>query len=314
VAFAALVGALGIVAIAALWPIQLMIKYRPSWDEAAGAAWPAADAVDVTIPAESLRVLRDRTRLVGDLRVEGLVDDVVVHAAGGRGTVRFSEGSEVLEQRQTYAFGIGAGPVSLADDASRGHFERVTGVRLLNPFPAEWNGLWLVEGKPGVLAARQGAPAAYDANLKFVAYRVRTASAMPLTVGAEARVGDVVTTVLAIRKAPKYSEWVIDVRQAAPTFLSGDGRGVASFLRNRKRGEAVGMNPGGSANAGLRWLSATCVVTTRVTYVPSHGRAAGSSIDAAWLADAELVFVSFERLGRFTKHVTIPHFVMPKAR
>ncbi len=33
VAFAALVAALGIVAIAALWPIQLMVN-RPSWDEA----------------------------------------------------------------------------------------------------------------------------------------------------------------------------------------------------------------------------------------------------------------------------------------
>jgi hypothetical protein len=319
VAFAAVVGALGIVAIAALWPIQLTIKYRPSWDdpavEAARTAWPGADAIHVTVPAESLRVVRDRNgdRLLGTLHIDGLGDDMMVHTAGGRGAVRFPGGSEVLEQRRTYASGNGAGPVSLAADASRRHFERVTGVHLADPFPAGWTGLRLVEARPGVLAGRQGRPATYDANLVFDAYRVRVATVVPLKVGAVGRVGDVVATMLAIRKEPKYSRWVIDVRQAVPTLLSGDNLQIASFLRNQKRGEAAAVRPGGSANAALRWLSATCIVAARLTYVQTHGLPTGSSIDAAWLDDAELVFVSFERLGRFTKHVTIPNFVLPEA-
>ncbi len=315
VAFAALIGALGIVAIAALWPIQIMIKYRPSWDgaEAAGTAWRGADAIQVSVPAESLRVLRDRNgdRLLGTLRIDGLGDDMMVHAAGGPGAVQFSGGSEVLEQRQTYAFGYGTGPVSLADDASRGHFERVTGVRLVNRFGAGWNGLRLVEARPGVFASHQRRSASYDANLVFDAYRVRTAAVMPLKVGAVGRVGDVVTTVLAIRKDPKYSRWVIDVRQARPALLSSDGLQIASFVRSLSRGEATAVIPGGSVNKAMRWFSATCVVAAHLTYVQTHGLLPGSSIDAAWIADAELVFVSFERLGRFTKHVTIPEFALP---
>ncbi len=97
-------------------------------------------------------------------------------------------------------------------------------------------------------------------------------------------------------------------------MLSGDSLRIASFLRNRKRGEATAVLPGGAMNKTLRWLSATCVVTAHVAYVQTHGLPPGSSIDAAWLADAELVFVSFERVGRFTKHVTIPNFVLPPVR
>lgn len=320
VAFAALVGALGIAAIAALWPAQLMTRYQPSWDdpgaEAAGTGWRGADVVRATVPGESLRVLENqyRDRLVGDVLVEGLDDDVIVHTAGGRGTVQFSGGAEVLEQRRSSAFGIGAGPVSLADDTSRRHFERVTGVRVVDPFPAEWKGLRLVEAKPGVFASHQGRPATYDAKLVFDAYRIRTATVIPLKVGAVGRVGNVVATVLAIRKEPKYSQWVVDVRQAMPTLLSGDDLQIASFVRNRSRGEPTMVLPVGSANVALRWLSATCVVAARLTYVPTHGLHRGVPIDAAGLADAELVFVSFERLGRFTKHVTIPSFVLPPVR
>jgi hypothetical protein len=320
VAFAALVGAIGIAAITALWPIQLMIRHRPSWDdpgaEAASTGWRGAGEIAVSVQAESLRLVGERglDRLVGDLHIEGLADDLVVHSAGGRGTVQFSDGAEVLEQRLSYAFGVGAGPVRLADGASRGHFERVTGVRLVDRFPAEWNGLRLVEAKPGVLASHKGSPATYDANLVFDAYRVRRAAAMPLKVGAVGRVGNVVITVLAIRKEPKYSRWVIDVRQAMPTLPSGDGLQVASFVRNRSRGEATAVRPSGSANVALRWFSATCVVAARLKYVQTHGLPPGVSIDAAWLDDAELVFVSFERVGRFTKHVTIPNFVLPPVR
>jgi hypothetical protein len=128
------------------------------------------------------------------------------------------------------------------------------------------------------------------------------------------RAGNVVAAVLAIRKEPKYSRWVIDIRQAMPTLLSGDDLQIGSFVRNRSRGEATAVLPGGSVNKAVRWLSATCVVAARLTYVPTHGLPPGVSIDAAWLADAELVFVSFERLGRFTKHVTIPNFVLPPVR
>ncbi len=165
VAFAALVGAVGIAAIAALWPAQLMTEYRPSWDdpaaEAPGTGWRGADAIQVTVPADSLRVLGGRNRvdqLVGDLHITGLDEDLVVHTAGGRGTLRFSGGSDVVEQRRSYAIGFGAGPVSLADDASRGHFERVLGGRLRERFPASFGGLRLGEARTGVSRAPRPAP------------------------------------------------------------------------------------------------------------------------------------------------------------
>ncbi len=136
----------------------------------------------------------------------------------------------------------------------------------------------------------------------FDAYRVRTPAVVPLTAGAVVRVGDVVTTVLSIRKEPRYSSWVIDVRLALPKVgLSRDGLRVFHYLRNRKRAEAIRL-AGVPDRVPLAGLSSTCILAVRRTEIPEI---AGSSIDAAWLADAELVFVSFERVGRFTKHVTI---------
>jgi hypothetical protein len=169
--------------------------------------------------------------------------------------------------------------------------------------------LRLGEARTGVLSSPQASPATYDATLMFDAYRVRTPAAVPLTAGAVVRVGDVVTTVLSIRKEPKYSSWVIDVRLALPKVgLSRDGLRVFHYLRNRKRAEAIRL-AGVPDRVPLAGLSSTCILAVRRTEIPEI---AGSSIDAAWLADAELVFVSFERVGRFTKHVTIPSFVLPE--
>jgi hypothetical protein len=34
-------------------------------------------------------------------------------------------------------------------------------------------------------------------------------------------------------------------------------------------------------------------------------------LDKAWLAEAELVFLSSEILGKFTRHVSVPDFTLP---
>jgi hypothetical protein len=321
VAFAALVGADGIVAVAALWPIQLMVKYRPAWDESGltptSPEWRGAGGVSVSVQQESLRLFRlgGLDRLVGDLGIDGLDDDVIVRTAGGRGTVRFLVGGQVAEQRRTWAFGFGVGLASLEDAASRRHFERMLGARLVDPFSVSQYGLRLVEAKPGVFAGHEGGRAAYDANLVFDAYRVAAAAVTPLKVGAVTQVGDVSTTVLGVRWRARPARWVIDVRRAVPRILSaGDRFGVVPFLRNRERGEAMVLS-GDSAGTELAALSATAVAARQLTYVPNYGIAPRDfAIDAEWLRDADVVFVTFERLGSFAKHVELPNFVLPAVR
>jgi hypothetical protein len=319
VAFAALVAALGIVAMAALWPIQLTVRYLPSWDdpavEPASPGWHGAGDVSVSVQEGSLRLVLPGAldQIVGDLRVEGLADDVVVRTAGGRGTLRFLDDGEVVEQRRTYASGFPLGLADLEDATSRRHFERVLGVRLVDPVPPWWNGLRLVAFKPGTYAAHRGRQAIYEASLLLDAYRIEAAAATALKKGASVRVGDVSTTVLGVRWQPKPPGWVIDVREAAPRILlPGSSLRVVHLLRNRKRGEAMVLSPH-SAGDAMHGQYGMSVMATRLTYVPFYGAPPGVSADAAWLEDAELILVSFERLARFRKHVTLANVVLPEA-
>jgi hypothetical protein len=319
VAFAALVAALGIVAIAALWPIQLTVRYRPSWDdpavEPASPEWHGAGEISVSVQEGSVRLINPGSldRLVGDLRVDGLADDVIVSTAGGRGTLRFLDDGEVVEQRRTYASGFFVGLASLEDATSRRHFERVLGVRLVDPVPAWWNGLHLVAFKPGTFAGHRGRPAVYEATLLLDAYRIEAAATTALKTGASVRVGDVSTTVLGVRWQPKPPRWVIDIREAVPRILlPGSSLRVVHLLRNRKRGEAMVLSPH-SAGGAMHGPYGMSVMATRLSYVPDYGAPRGVSADAAWLEDAELVLVSLERLARFRKHVTLANFVLPEA-
>jgi hypothetical protein len=188
------------------------------------------------------------------------------------------------------------------------------GARLIDPFSPRLNGLRLVEFGPGVYAGHEGGRAAYDADLLFDADRVGAAAAIPLKIGASAHVGHVSTTLIDIHWVERPPRWVIDVRRTVPRILpAGDGFRIVPFLRNRKRGEAMVLS-GDSAGTEWRALSATAIAVRRVSYVANYGIAPrGVSLDAAWLADAELVFVSFEPLARFTKHVSLRNFVLPEA-
>jgi hypothetical protein len=321
VAFAALVAALGMITVAALWPMQLMVTYRPTWEDLENATpsgdWRGVDAISVAVPAESLRLLaasNDREWLLGDLRVGGLEEGVILRTAGGRGTLRFQAGGDAVEWRRAYALGYGVGPVSLADEASLSHFERMLGARFMDRIPVSMTGVRLVEIKTAVSAARRGGHADYDANLVFDAFRVKAAAVMPLRIGASGRAGGVETTVVGIQKAPKPGRYVIDLRGAAPrVLLTGNELRVECFLRNRKRGEAVVLW-GDIRDAGSRGLSSTSVlVVRREGVIDKAVRSPGVSVDDAWLEDAELVLVSFERLARFTRHVTLADFVLPES-
>ncbi len=131
------------------------------------------------VPEESLRLVRREVlldRLVGDLRVDGLGDDVIVRTAGGRGTLRFLDGGQAIERQRPWTFGFGFGLASLEDAACRQNFERMLGARLIDPFSSSLNGLRLVEFEPGVYAAHEGGRAAYDANMVFDADRVEAAA------------------------------------------------------------------------------------------------------------------------------------------
>jgi hypothetical protein len=321
IAVAALVAAVGMVGIAALGPGRLMVEYRNgAWDAEdtplSERRWRGDGALSVTLPAESLRLLTAPARidrLVGDLRIDGLEEGVIVSTEGGRGTLRFAADGTIVEQRRSYASGFGVGPSGMADAASYRNFERVLGARLIDPREARWSGLRLVEFKPGDAAARRGSRASYDATLVFDAYRVQVAAVVPFRAGASWQAGGVSTTIMAIRKE-RGTGWVIEFRESIPRgLLTGDAVRIERFVRNPQRGEAMEL-PSAARDGRFSALSSTSVLAARRTGViqDNIGLDANSSGEA-WLADAEVVIISFERLARFTKRVAVSNFVLPGA-
>jgi hypothetical protein len=96
-------------------------------------------------------------------------------------------------------------------------------------------------------------------------------------------------------------------------LLSGNDLPAERFLRNRQRGEAVVLRSM-IRDPPVRGLLSTAVLATRRTGVVGQAAAVlGGPVDDAWIEDAELVFISFERLARFTRHVTLTNFVLPEA-
>jgi hypothetical protein len=323
IAFAALVAALGIAVIAALWPIRLMSEYAQAarWEDAptasAAGGWSGAAGITVTIPEGNLRLMtwtfpNALYRLIGDFRVDGLEQDVIVAVDEGRGTLRFPKEGDVFEERYVRAVGSYVGLWGMADEASRRNFERVVGARFLGRAPAWGNGLHVIGLEQGVYKRHLGSPAVYEGDLVLDAYRVAEAATMPLKAGASGRAGDVETTILAIRQ--ESTHWVIDMREATPRLvLPGESNRIVRIARNRKRGQSLVLWDN-NRRVPPSALASTAVIAGRTTAVldrpPSKQ---GVPLDAAWLDDAELVFVSFERLARFTKHVTISNFVLPEA-
>jgi hypothetical protein len=324
IAFAALVAALGITAIAALWPMRLVFEYAKAegWEEAqtasATSAWTGAAGISVTIPGGTLRTWTQtfpnaRSNLVGDLRVDGLEQAVIVAVERGRGTLSFPKEGDAFEGRNVMALGSYVGPVGMVDEASRRNFERVIGARLGGSALLVWgNGLHLIGLEKGVYEKHQVSPAVYEGDLVLDAYRVIATAAMPLKVGASGRTGGVQTTILAIRRESR--RWVIDLREAAPrVVLPGESARTVRIVRNRRRGDSL-VPWGTNRRVPPSALASTAVIAGRTAAVLERPPQYGGPIDEAWLNDAELVLVSFERLGRFTKHVTIPSFVLPPAR
>jgi hypothetical protein len=87
---------------------------------------------------------------------------------------------------------------------------------------------------------------------------------------------------------------------------------VEVAIRNRSRKEAIVAWHDAFRRAGKN-LTATFVVTTPGV-AAFEARHAGGTIDHAWLADAELVMVSLEPLGRFERTIKIENFALPTAQ
>jgi hypothetical protein len=279
-------------------------------------AWSGTSGISVTIPGGNLRLMTRtfpnvRYSLIGDLRVDGLQPDLMIGVEDGRGTLRFPNESDAFEGRYVMAVGSYVGPFGMVDEASRHNFERVIGSRLGGRALARGNGLYLISLDKEVYERHQSSPAAYEGDLVLDAYRVTAAAAMPLKVGASGRAGGVQTTILAIRW--NSERWVIDMREAtARVVLPEESARYARILRNRKRGESLVLWANRRVTPSA--LASTSVIAGRTAAeLDRRSPPYDDPVDEAWLKDAELVLVSFERLARFTKHVTIPSFVLPEA-
>ncbi len=313
--------ALGIIAIAALWPLRLTSEYALDEDredaETAPAAggWRGTAGISIAVPEESLRLITrtfpgSLVRLMGDLRVDGLEPDVVVDVVKGRGALRFPKEGEVFGERNLWAAHMFVGPLPLADETSRRNVERVVGTRLFGRALPLRNGLYLGSLEQGVYERHHDSPAGYEADLVLDAYRVTAAAAMPLRAGASGRASGVETTIVGIRR--ESERWVIDLREAAPrVVLPGESTRIVRIVRNRKRGESIVLW-GNSRRVPPSALAATAIIAGRTAAVPDLPPSQKDvPLDAAWFADAELVLVSFQRLARFTRHVSIPNLALP---
>lgn len=278
--------------------------------------WAGARNVSVGIPASSIAVspFSNRTvRLVGDATVTGS-DDALIDVVGGSGALRVGDRGKTIEQSDVSSVSLDfLVRLALGNGANRRVFERALGVHLVAPpFASSWNALRLANIRAGDYAEFQDAHARYDANLVLAAYRLTVSPPIPVRAGMAAGVGLRGATLLGAgpnRRDPRC--WSAEIRESdARTLLPPSSARLGYVLRNKRRGEAVPLLGSQNSHAVAQGLGSSflTVSTPAVLYCGGKGTPA---VDAAWLADAELLMVTIERLGTFRRHVVVPDFVLP---
>jgi hypothetical protein len=314
-----------LVVLAALWPGRTMLARGPRTDR---PEWKDASRVTISVPPETVRLqTRDYASKEGPERIHdvfadivagGLADQDILRVIDGKGSFRV--GSEnALDIAHVYSHGLGDLVGDIGDAASRRHFERAIGARMLEPRLLPGTGLRLLGIDTAArYAPYQGRPGTYEATLEFTARRIGAVSAMPLRSGASAELDGVESTILAIQRSADRSgvgsarRYAIVLRQAAPrAWLGPSFERVEFVIRNRRRGEAmVGWNY--QRTSAPPMLTGSFVVTTQGT-VMLYMAGSNRVVDDDWLADAELVVVALEPLGRFEKTIRIDDLVLPPA-
>ena len=101
----------------------------------------------------------------------------------------------------------------------------------------------------------------------------------------------------------------------ARSFLPPRTRRLGYVLHNRRKGEAL-LLPGGALGLIAAQGRPSTFLDLSVDPIrvncgndPNSPRA-----DPSWLADAELLMMTVERLGTFKRHVVVGDFTLPQAR
>lgn len=203
--------------------------------------------------------------------------------------------------------------IALGDEADRRAFERAIGARLVLSVHPNWEAVNLAQLRPGEYREFQGTSGTYEADLVMAAYRVAVSRAIQLRPGLASGVDSVGITLLPPGPVrDKRSSWKFDFRETVPRALVPPPVArVGYVLRNRRLGEAA-LLVGQAKHLTAQGLTSTFLTVTDVSVALEPSVTDRQSIDRAWLADAELLVVSFELLGTFDKHVVVPTFRLPE--
>jgi hypothetical protein len=315
-AWAALIAVLGLATVAALPSVALLPEIDRS-ESRAHTPWDGARDVTVAILPDTIRERPFRTPtvgVIGDVAVAGGEKGVLLDIVEGHGTLRLPGRATAIEEQDVDRFNFA--PVlriALGDEAGRRTFERAIGARLLTRVPLNWNALNLVQLPPGEYREFQGMSGTYEADLVMAAYRVAVSRAIRLRPGLASGADGVGATLLSsslVRDARPF--WRLDLRETFPRALVPPAVArIGYVLRNRRLGEAA-LLVGRAKHLSARGLSSTFLTVADVSVALEPSVTDLEPSDRAWLADAELLVVSFELLGTFDKHVVVPAFRLPE--
>jgi ABC-type transport system involved in multi-copper enzyme maturation permease subunit len=315
-AWATLIAVLGLATVAALPSVALLPDIDRSESHARNQ-WDGARGVTVAILPDTLRERPFRSPavgVIGDLAVVGGEKGILLDIVEGHGTLRLPNRAAAIEEPDVDRFNFD--PVfrmALGDEAGRRTFERAIGARLVLAAPPNWNALNLVQLRPNDYREFQGMSGTYEADLVMAAYRVAVSRAIQLRPGLASGVDSVGITLLSsslIRDGRSF--WGFDLREAVPRALVPPAVAQIGYvLRNRRLGEAR-LLVARARHLSARGLTSTFLTVTDVSAALDPAVSDLQPSDRAWLADAELLVVSFELLGTFDKHVVVPTFRLPE--
>jgi hypothetical protein len=152
-----------------------------------------------------------------------------------------------------------------------------------------------------------------EAGFTCTAFRGVVEATLPLVPGSRGRTKDGSVHILAAGAGPRQS-WAdifaVNVRTVTPRpLLPRPQRRLLYVLRNRQRAEWLAGHPGRpNVSSGPAWFAPTWV---RYEAIEFMREAASGTPGDDWLRGAELVIVSFEEMGTFTKTVRVPDFEIP---
>lgn len=313
--WAALIAVLGLATVAAL-PSVALLPEIDRWQPQADNQWEGARGVTVAILPDTIRerpFRRQAVGVIGDVAVAGGEKGILLDIVEGHGTLRLPNRTTAIEEPDVDRFNFDpVFHIALGDEAGRRTFERAIGARLVTRVPLNWNALNLVQLPPGEYREFQGTSGAYEADLVMAAYRVAVSRAIQLRPGLATGVDSVGITLLPpgpVRDT--RSSWRFDFRETVPRALVPvPVARVGYVLRNRRLGEAA-LLVGRAKHLTARGLTSTFLLVTDVSVALEPSVTDLRPSDRAWLADAELLVVSFELVGTFDKHVVVPTFRLP---